>query len=158
MTNVLSNYNKGLIVQKNWVNGKYFTLILLRDLTLCCIQITNYNISSVNLASIALNCFVNYAKECQCCMEIEECVDSLHSNIVICDARWSRAIMYNSTAYDWISEPSVQQPRNYEQVRSRNTRRSTEDGKIKFYLSTYWNYETLYRTRVYISEHTHVVR
>jgi hypothetical protein len=34
-------------------------------------------------------------------MEIEECVDSLHSDIVICDARgWSRAIMYNSTAYD----------------------------------------------------------
>jgi hypothetical protein len=94
-----------LIVQKNWVNGKYFTLILLRDLTLrfvTCqffyihsIQITNYNISGVNVAIVALNYFVNYAKECQCCMQIEKCVDSLHSDIVICDARsWSRAIMY----------------------------------------------------------------
>jgi hypothetical protein len=71
--------------------------IFLRDLTLrfvTCqcfyihgIQITKYNISGVNVAIVALNCFVNYAKECQCCMEIEECVDSLHSNIVICDAR-----------------------------------------------------------------------
>ena len=71
--------------------------ILLRDLTLrfvTCqcfyihsIQITKYNISVVNVAIVALNCFVNYAKECQCCMENEECVDSLHSNIVICDAR-----------------------------------------------------------------------
>ena len=74
--------------------------ILLRDLTLrfvTCqcfyihsIQIyTKYNISGVNVAIVALNCFVNYAKECQCCMEccMEECVDSLHSNIVICDAR-----------------------------------------------------------------------
>ena len=71
--------------------------ILLRDLTLrfvTCqcfyihsIQIrpTKYNISGVNVAIVALNCFVNYAKECQCCMEIEECVDSLHSNIVMQD-------------------------------------------------------------------------
>lgn len=34
-TNVLRNYNEGLMVQKNWLNGKYFTLTLLRDLTLC---------------------------------------------------------------------------------------------------------------------------
>jgi hypothetical protein len=40
-----------------------------------------YNISGVNVAIVALNCFVNYAKEGQSCMEIEECVDSLHSNI-----------------------------------------------------------------------------
>ena len=46
--------------------------ILLRDLTLrfvTCqcfyihsIQITKYNISGVNVAIVALNCFVNYAK------------------------------------------------------------------------------------------------
>lgn len=31
-TNVLRNYNEDLMVWKNWINGKYITLILLRDL------------------------------------------------------------------------------------------------------------------------------